>query len=185
MSRRLRLAALVVLAVVQIAVPLRMIARRQATLAEGELLRFRTAPVDPYDAFRGRYVALRMADDVVSAAARDWAPGQRAFVPLETGPEGFARPAGLERRRPAGGPYVEVTVSPSPAGSREVRLRYPFDRYYLNERLAPAAEAAYRQHAGGEEHAAWVAVRVRDGFAVLEELYIGDRPIGEFLAARE
>ena len=47
----------IVVAVVQIAAPASMILRRERALDRGERFLFRTAPVDPYDAFRGRYVA--------------------------------------------------------------------------------------------------------------------------------
>ena len=40
-----------------------MIARREMTLRNGVVCRFLTAPVDPYDAFRGRYVALNFAEN--------------------------------------------------------------------------------------------------------------------------
>ena len=55
----------------------------------------------------------------------------------------------------------------------------------MNEDLAPAAEQAYLEHTGRGEREAHVAVRIKDGFAVLEELYIEGAPIGEFLARGE
>ena len=183
MRRRVVLFALVALALVQLAVPLRMIANRQRVLESGELFRFRTGPVDPYDAFRGRYVALTMAEDTVATTeASDFVGGQRVFVLLETDDQGFARPVGIEAGRPPGGPYVEATVSRFHADPHSVRVRYPFDRYYMNEELAPAAERAYRERSGGGEGDAWVEVRIRDGSAVLEELYVAGQPIGDFLS---
>lgn len=49
---------LVLLCVIQLAVPAFMIVRREHALSMGRAFKFRTAPVDPYDAYRGRYVAL-------------------------------------------------------------------------------------------------------------------------------
>ena len=75
--------------------------------------------------------------------------------------------------------------------SGEVRLELPFDRYYMEETLAPEAERAYwdtirRQRrreddAGPPPPQTFVTVRVKDGHAVLEELYIDDRPVREYL----
>ena len=42
----------------QLAVPASLIWKRERTLRQGHVWKFRTAPVDPVDAFRGRYVAL-------------------------------------------------------------------------------------------------------------------------------
>jgi uncharacterized membrane-anchored protein len=62
-----------------------------------------------------------------------------------------------------------------------VYLQFPFDRYYMDEHVAPAAEAAYWEHSRGEVHDVYVTVRVKDGNAVVEELFIAGTSIGEFL----
>ena len=41
---------------IQIITPLSMIIKRESVLKNGGQFKFKTAPVDPYDAFRGRYV---------------------------------------------------------------------------------------------------------------------------------
>ena len=53
---KLRLIIFLVVALAQISVPASMIWKRQRTLREGRLWKFRTAPVDPVDAMRGRYL---------------------------------------------------------------------------------------------------------------------------------
>ena len=42
---------------------------------------------------------------------------------------------------------------------------------------------SYREFSSRQAHDAYVTVRIRDGFAVLEELYVAGQPILEFLAA--
>ena len=44
--------------VAQWAAPLSMIFRSERVLSGGQAFKFKTAPVDPVDAFRGRYIAL-------------------------------------------------------------------------------------------------------------------------------
>lgn len=63
MNRNLLLALLVVLAAAQLAVPASMIVQRETVLTQGRVYKFKTAPVDPVDAFRGRYVALRFEEE--------------------------------------------------------------------------------------------------------------------------
>ena len=58
MSRRRRLALLAVVAA-QVAVPVGMAGLAAADLAFGREIRLRVQPVDPFDVFRGNYVALR------------------------------------------------------------------------------------------------------------------------------
>lgn len=183
MNRRTLVGLLfVVCCVVQIAVPASMVLRHEATLAGGEIYRFRCAPVDPVDPFRGRYVALDFEQSRFAGAIPEQLDaGSTAYARLERDDEGFALIASLVAEPPDHGDYMEVRIE-YPSGDT-TRLALPFDRYYMEESLAPEAESAYRDRARGEQ--AWVEVRVREGHAVLEELYLGGRPIREALDREE
>ncbi|NQV34561.1 MAG: GDYXXLXY domain-containing protein [Phycisphaeraceae bacterium] len=184
MTRKLiSVSTFILLALIQSAVPLSMIARREVTLKTGRQFKFRTAPVDPYDAFRGRYVALQMEQASVKVAHNQaFARGQRVFVTLKQDEDGFTSLGNLTRHRPKEDPYLKVRVAR--VSGNDVRLSLPFDRYYMNEEDAPAAEAAYREHSRREEGDAHVSVRIRRGFAVLEELYIEGVPIEQYLVTQ-
>lgn len=170
--------AIVVLA--QLAVPASMIVRREMTLDEGRAYRFRTAPVDPYDPFRGKYVSLRLEANTVSKGEGEvWRSGEKAYALLAEDPEGFALFTALSRSRPESGDYLKVRVAYS--GADKVHLKLPFDRYYAEESVAPEIERVYFQQSRREERAAWISVRVRCGMGVLEELYIDSMPIGDFI----
>jgi hypothetical protein len=56
----------------------------------------------------------------------------------------------------------------------------PFDRYYMDEFQAPAAEAVYRGQSRTEEGARAV-IRVREGEGVIAGLYFGEVSIEEYL----
>lgn len=172
-SARLLLFAL--LAAAQLAVPAYMIARQQITLREGRVFKLRTAPVDPYDAFRGRYVALRF-DAGSLPSTEPWKQGQRAFAILGEGGDGFAK---VERlvAEPAPGANDAIPVTIGWAN----RLNFPFERYYLEESVAPQAEKAYQTANRRESQNAWVTIRVRDAYAALEELFIEGKPIRDFV----
>jgi uncharacterized membrane-anchored protein len=182
--RNLLTAAFVVLALIQAAVPLFMIARREATLRDGVQYKFRTAPVDPADPFRGRYVALRMEQEsVVVPSGADFRRGERVFAVLEQTPDGFARLGDVSRTRPGSNAYIKARVRyPQSWGSTNtVSLDLPFDRYYMNEKQAPKAEQAYWQHSRRTSQTAYITVRVKSGSAVLENLYIGDKKVEDYI----
>jgi len=182
---RLRLPLFALVAVAQLWVPAAMILARERVLARGELFRFRTAPVDPYDAFRGRYVALAIhVGEASLPPGLDLHPGEWVYVALVRDDDDFAH-FGPISREPPDGPYLRLRVRW--AHNQRVRFDLPFDRYYLDEDLAPAAERAYREHSRrqGEKHDAWVAVRVLEGQAALEELYVGGMPILDFVRAQQ
>ena len=64
-----------------------------------------------------------------------------------------------------------------------VNIRIPFDRYYMNEYKAIKAEKEYQKHSRVSKNPAYITVRVIHGSSTLEELYINDQPINEFLAS--
>jgi uncharacterized membrane-anchored protein len=163
---------------VQIGVPASMILHNESTLSGGEIYRFRCAPVDPVDPFRGRYVALDFDQSRFEGAVPDQVvDGSTAYAKLDRDGDGFAVIESLSPAPPGDGDYLTVRVRHR--SDESAWLALPFDRYYMEESLAPEAERAYRERAAGRQ--AWVEVRVRDGHAVLEELYLDDRPIGEVL----
>lgn len=171
---------LVLLFMVQLAVPASMIAARELTLRKGELFRFRTAPVDPYDPFRGRYVALNLeASRAPKPDNVEFDHRQKVFVLLGVDENGFATIREIFTERPEQGAYLKARVAY--VTKDQVQLQLPFDRYYADERLAPEIERAYRANSIQEKQKAFIAVRVRQGQGVLEELYIDDLPVREYL----
>ena len=167
-------------AALQLAVPLSMIAKRELTLREGVAFKFRTAPVDPYDAFRGRYVALQVEEanhQATNAAAFE--SGQWAYALLDNDAGGFARIRQVVADRPAKGEFIKTRVQY--ANGSTLTLQCPFDRYYLPEQIAPEAEKAYWSHSNRTNRNAYVVVRVRSGFAALESLFVDDLPIIEYV----
>ncbi len=169
-----------VLAAVQLAVPALHIASFEKTLQTGALYRFRCEPVDPFDAFRGRFVRVAPRLGPVPWTGGALSFGERIYVVLREGEEGFAEPAGAARERPEQGDYIAARYQWR-STNEAILVTLPFDRYYMPENLAPLAERAYRESVRATN--AWLAVRVRAGKAVIENLYIGDRPIAE--VARE
>jgi uncharacterized membrane-anchored protein len=194
--KNLILTVFVCAAAVQLAVPLAMIARREQTLRHGRQYRFKTAPVDPYDAFRGRYVAINVdlsagtatnnwgwQNSVIVTNAAEIERGDRVFALIAETTDGFARVARLTRQRPEGDGYLRARVRwiNTHGKQTDVSLDLPFDRYYMNEKKAPEAEKAYREHSRRANQDAYVTVRVLSGFAVLEDLCVGGRPIRDYL----
>lgn len=163
---------------IQIVTPLSMIARRESVFKDGEQFKFKTAPVDPYDAFRGRYVALRIAQDSVAAPEGiAFTRGQPVYAHITVDGEGFAKIAAISTQKPRGVHFLGAKVRYVSKG--KVSLDLPIDRYYMEEKSAPAAERVYREHSRRNKQDAYVLVRIKDGCAVIEALYVGDKRIEE------
>jgi uncharacterized membrane-anchored protein len=171
------------LAAVQVAVPVSQIWKHEDILATGRAYKFRTAPVDPYDAFRGRYVALWFAGTVTSIRAGDEL-GYRgaAYVGLEEGSDGFVRFKELSATPPLAGDYLRVQYLWG--NNTNANFALPFDRFYMEETAAPKAESAYREFGnrrGQTNDHTYVVVRVKGGRGVIEDLFIKDKPVRSFL----
>lgn len=152
----------------QWAAPLMQIITYEQVLTGGELHRFKCAAPDPYDMFRGRYLAVRAQPDTVTVPKGETlAHGEPAYALLETGGDGFAAVKALARQRPADGAFVTVMVDYVHDGT--ARIRWPFDRFYLNERIAPKADEWFRANLRGTDPVI-AEVRVLDGRAVLADL---------------
>jgi uncharacterized membrane-anchored protein len=139
--------------------------------------------VDPADIFRGRYVALQFDErNVTVTNGATWHRNQKVIATLTTNEDGFAVIAGLTDTAPADRPYLNTRVRYGYGNN--VTLRLPFDRYYMNEKSAPQAERAYWDNNRRTNSTTYAAVRVLDGFAVLEELYINDVPVKDYLKGK-
>jgi uncharacterized membrane-anchored protein len=188
----IRLLLFFLVACVQVAVPVYLIEREEATLAHGQLYKFKTAPVDPVDALRGRYVALRFdAANVPEAVIRtlgsraendDETPYQ-VYATFTVDDTGYAQVESLSPRKPvAAGATLRVVIPRQWRGTGTVprTIALPFDRFYMEEQAAPRAEAAYRQGLNARKDA-YALVAIYHGHAAIKDLYVEGMPIREYL----
>ncbi|MDR0477280.1 MAG: GDYXXLXY domain-containing protein [Desulfobulbaceae bacterium] len=201
-----RLALFALFAIASVAVPLSIVWKYENTLRHGTLYKFRTKPVDPSDAFRGRYVTLTFDNDLIERIQREgnggelkqeelpYNPGRLLYVRIAADAEGFAKPA-LASLTPLTGNDV-ITVDDwwklyATDATKGWTLNYPFNRYYLPEDMAPKAEELYREanrrqndgQQSARETSSYVTVRVGNGVGVIEELYINGKPVREAVTA--
>lgn len=176
MKTKLIIGLFICLALTQIVTPLSMIAKRESVLKNGAQFKFVTAPVDPYDAFRGRYVALRFKEDSVPAVKElRLNRGQAVYALIETDDQGFARLVAATVNRPYGNSYIQAKVQYVMRG--KVYLDLPINRYYMEEQAAKGAERIYFDRNRRGEQDAYVVVRIKDGLAVIEDLFVGGQRI--------
>lgn len=170
--------------VLQIAVAVGIIARYEIILSTGKEFKFRTAPVDPYDAFRGRYVALDIKESNFlnkkeDLEREDFKRGERINGIIEVDKDGFAKFAKLQYEQPeAGVDYLKVKVLWDYGDN--VRLYIPFDRFYMEESEALKAENAYRENSRKEN--TYITVKIWNGYGVIEELFIDNTPVREYIS---
>ena len=164
-------------------VPIVMISRYETVLADGNVFRFRAMPVDPYDSFRGRYVVLRFkeAEVPIESCTDSLLAGDDVYVSLFKNDSGFAIVRNVNKTGSLNDDYFKATVKY--VYSDNISLEFPFQRYYMNEELAPLAEKALRNNVWSGSDEVYTDVRIINGTAVIEEIYINGVPLKEYLAA--
>ena len=173
-------------AIAQWLLPLAGVWRHERVVTRGVPVRLRCTSPDPYDPLRGRYLAVRPED---TPLPRPEGMPKEGAVPvwatLEEGDDGLSQVESLSLE-PVSGPTVIRLMARSPSSTREdgaVSLEWPFDRLYLNERLAPDADrlVAERWRAGAKPVA---EIRLLDGRAVLTDVLVDGVSIREVVKRR-
>lgn len=167
-KNRISFALLVIAITVQLLVPAGFIAEKYDTLNNGTEYKFRVVGYDPYDAYRGSYVALYADSDF-------WLSDGRYGV-ISVGSDGFAQISSVESKKPSSGDYM--------VSSSSHYYEIPIDRYYTDSETAEKLESALRTNFfsdGADETDAYVTVRVKNGNTVVSGLYIGGVSAEEYV----
>jgi uncharacterized membrane-anchored protein len=170
-----------VVALGQLAIPAAMVWQREQTLKQGRVWRFRTAPVDPVDVIRGRYIALRFSAEEFASPAKFEAGSNSVYAVLKQGTDGFAEVDHLTLEVVRTDDAVPVESVWWYEGKQQVR--FPFNKFWVAETNAAAAERAYVENNRRDNQNAYVTVRVRRGDAALDQLYIDNQPLSDYLRA--
>lgn len=180
--KMLRIVIFLLVALVQLAVPGSVVWKRARTLSYGRIWKFKTEPVDPIDAVRGRYVALRLAAEKVReepGPPEKFDANAQVYLKLKEDVDGFAQVEEISPNKLTGDNIVQAKMGYWSGGWQYVK--FPFDRFWVAEKNAPAAESAYLENSRRGKENAYVTVRVRDGDAALEQLYIDNQPLADYL----
>ncbi|MEM9672464.1 MAG: GDYXXLXY domain-containing protein [Bacteroidota bacterium] len=181
-KKTILLIAFLLVALVQLYVPASMILDREAVLAQGTEYKFRTAPIDPNDPFRGKYITLSFEDTTVPIVnENDWVAGESVYALLTIDEHGFAQIQSVTKEQPADDQdFLSITVSyVSSNGNRQLTLQYPFNRFYLEESKAPKAERVYWESLRETSQTTYALVAISDGEAVLKDVLINGISVRE------
>ncbi len=190
-NRKLSVFFFILVALAQLYVPAKMIFDREDVLETGTEYKFRTAPIDPNDPFRGKYITLNYVDNIYPV--RDdgsWVDGESVFVTLLNDKDGFAFIGAVSKVKPSNtqdfvktkmrlihrddfDPYVKLV------------LEYPFDRYYMGEFKAKDAERAYNKSLQDTTRITYALVMIKNGTAVLKDVLIDGISIEEIVRTEQ
>ncbi|MDB6116761.1 MAG: hypothetical protein JWO08_542 [Verrucomicrobiaceae bacterium] len=158
-----------VMVLVQWAAPLHQVLQHEQVLAQGELVRFKCQAPDPFDPLRGRYLNVAVENTTAPEAdLKDLRENQEVYAEVKVGADGMASFGRVTSTPPSEGLYLQCRL-PGYIYS-PVSLKLPFDRYYLNEDMAPAADAWLASVQRDRTKPTWVEVRLFQGKAVIVDI---------------
>jgi len=173
----------------QWAAPLATIRAQEEVIARGEVVRIAVAAPDPYDPLRGRYLRVRPqeVDVVLDPELAHLKSGNKVWVQLEKRSDGLHHIGKVTEEKPSAGDYVLGTLrqawnrGSNPAERAPKRsIEWPFDRFYLNEKLAPQADVWLRENTRGNKTVV-AELRLLKGKAVLTDLELDGHSFREIL----
>ncbi len=181
-NKKILLPAFILIALVQLYVPAKMVFDSENVLAAGTEFWFKTAPVDPTDPFRGKYITLRFQENTAEVPnPQDWQQGEEIYVSLTTDSEGFAKIIDLTKNPPENGEDYILARVEYVTDAGKLTIAYPFDRFYMEESKAEEAELIYRKLQTDTNRATYALVHIKDGAAVLKDVQIDGIPITEMV----
>lgn len=187
-SRKIILPAFIIVALIQLYIPAKMVLDQEDILTSGTIYKFRAAPIDPIDPFRGKYITLTYRETTFDIPnEKDWVNGETIYVSFATDNDGFAKIRSVSKDKPTGtNDFLKARVSYiSINGENELTIEYPFNRFYMEESKAYDAELTYRQSQLDTNQVTYSLVSIKKGDAVLRDVLIDGRSIKEIAKANQ
>lgn len=191
-------------AAIIVLIPVYVAISSQNVLNNGKLYKFKPLAYDPFDPFRGKF--LRVNYDTSGIPTEfDFAEGETVYVSVAKDKQGFAFFEEAFKEPPKGKDYIESKIAWSGMGTdrrlemiermddpdfeiseEDVRQRVSIEipdnlgKYFINEDDALNAEKVLAKH----RENAYIAVRILDGQARLENIYVFNQPMLDYLAKK-
>ncbi len=178
--------AFLLVGIVQIAVPAKMIMESEGIILLGEEFKFRAAPVDPSDPFRGKFITLNYKDNSVKLKSNEsWHRGDLVYVTISADSAGYAIIETASHTKPdKESDYVTATVEYFNTVESILVIEYHFDRFYMEESKAYKAERIYRDGLRDSTKQTYALVSVKKGNAVLRDVLIDDVSIKDIVESQ-
>jgi uncharacterized membrane-anchored protein len=158
---------------IQLIVPAYFVFEKYDTLRTGEEYKFEVELYDPYDAFRGRYVAIQTIAQRSMYERYDSSglnlSSKYGLVSVDD--DGFAYISSVTDTKPNSSEYIKSASSNY--------FNMPVERYYTDEDIAPQLEQFLFNKK--KKVSPYIILRVKDGNVVIQGLYIDGVRIEEYL----
>jgi uncharacterized membrane-anchored protein len=135
-----------IMVIAQIFASAQVVYKYETTIAAGNIYKFKTAPVDPNDPFRGKYITLNFQLTSFNTNDDSWKLYDEGYLYISKDALGFAVIETLSKTKISNHPFDYIKVEINGYYNGAVHYRLPFERYYMEETKAYDAELLYRNN---------------------------------------
>ena len=186
-------------------VPVYVAVSSQNVLNNGEFYKFKPMAYDPFDPFRGKFLRVNYETNGIPTEF-DFEEGETAYVSIGVDREGFAFFEEAFKSPPKDKDYLKTTIQWSGMDASVIReiemgteledfnlesvdtrssvnIKIPdnMNKYFINEDDALRAEETFFE----ERENIYIGVRILDGEVRLENIYVYDQPILDYLDSKK
>lgn len=187
MQRKHWFIIIILVAIVQLTVPLYMIWNKEQTIRRGNTFLFEIAPIDPTHPLKGKYIILDFLP--LSLKVKKSIDMHKAtFATLAHKNNQTFNITHLSNQPPSHTTdYIKVNLNQWIIGNQNkidsltYNVQFPFNEYYMEENKAPIAESLYRELATGSTFKAFAVVKVYNGDAVVTDVLLNGKSIHEWI----
>lgn len=180
MNKQISFSLLLLVFAVQFFIPAQIIHQQETTITTGTAYKFKTEPIDPSDPFRGKYITLNYEINSFQTEEKHWPYHADVFVYLKTDDEGFAAVRAVSKTLLNTNEHYIIAKSYSTYNGK-LNFDLPFDRFYMNENKAYDAQTSVQEAQIDPLKTCYALVFIKNGCAVLNNVYINDTPIQQFV----
>ncbi|WP_298364333.1 GDYXXLXY domain-containing protein [uncultured Lutibacter sp.] len=179
-TKKIVLILFIAVVIAQLFVPAKMILNNEDILNTGKIYKFKTAPIDPSDPFRGKYINLNFEENRFNyKKENNWVRNEDIFVVINTNKDGFATITNVVKEKPLNNnvDFIEAKVQYIYTNENDthITIKYPFDRFYMEESKAKNAEDAYREYLKDKNNITYALVAIKNGQTVLKDVFINEK----------
>ena len=177
MRKKYLIIAFALMILAQLSFPLKMIIEREIILHKGETFLFKIEPIDPYDAFRGRYVWINYKNlnvDLPSYMQNEYYKINDLYITLKKDSVGVVIYDKVIDTKPTNTDiYIKVKTDGILTDGGKVRIEMPDNRYYMNENKAPIADTLLKN--------AYAQIVIYKGQMVLKGILVDGMSIEKYI----
>ena len=164
-------------ALIVLAIPIYLMMSSEGVLENGNRHKIHLKGRDPFDPFRGKFLRLNFDDRI---ECFNCAEGEEVYVLLTKDADGYSSFSSGVKDKPGHSDYFKAKVLRSYSGEAVIKIDN-LSKYFINEDKAKEAEDVLQSYSRQKPEDVYLAIRVLDGEARLEDIFIEETPFLEFL----